>query len=183
MKMQDFAHLIWQSLVQPGDTVIDATVGNGHDTLFLAKLLMGQGHLFAYDIQPNALINTKSLLEKNLSEALQKPIELILGSHDSLKPCLAKLIVYNLGYLPGSDKSVTTTSLSTLRSAKAALLLLCPGGAISFTCYIGHLGGKEEFESLYSWASMLSSKDYSVSHHSWLNREKAPSLLLISRNH
>lgn len=182
MKMQDFAHLIWRALVSPGDTVIDATVGNGHDTLFLAKLLNGQGHLFAYDIQKKALENTKELIKKELSGEIQKPIELILGSHECFKSCQAKLIVYNLGYLPGSDKLITTLAPSTIRSAETALTLLCPGGTICFTCYIGHLEGKEEFESLFNWSKELSTKDYSVSHHSWLNRKAAPSLLLISRN-
>src|SRR5215211_3302260 len=111
------AHKYWKEFFQPGDTIIDATIGNGHDTFFLAQLLQGEGTLIGYDIQPAAVEQTKKRLE-GLPIAFRKIICLKLKSHASFDESSAKLIVYNLGYLPGGDKTVTTQCTATLQSIK-----------------------------------------------------------------
>jgi SAM-dependent methyltransferase len=142
------AHALWKEHLRPTDTAIDATCGNGKDTLVLARLLP-EGHLFALDIQPTALENTQKLLETHLPASQLSRIHLLLQSHACLPtPPNLKLIVYNLGYLPGGNKNLTTQTASTLESFHHATELLPPGGAISLTTYPGHPEGLREHQTL-----------------------------------
>lgn len=183
----DLAHSLWQKIVTPGDTVIDATSGNGRDTLFLAHLALSHdtGTVFAFDIQSAALENTQKYLGEHLSKEQLRRIALIHGCHslfpETLTAGSVKLIVYNLGYLPGGSKIVTTRVETTLASVKAALPLLSPSGVISITCYPGHPQGLEEEGALTTFVAGLDGKEWSCCHHRWLNRRSAPSLLLIQR--
>lgn len=171
----------WKKIVRPGDTVIDATLGNGHDAFFLAHLLQGKGHLIGYDIQPEAISKTKVLLE-TLPKGANQGIELRLLSHNSFLEKEAKLIVYNLGYLPGGDKTLTTRRETTLTSVENALKIIQMGGAISITCYPGHPEGALEESSLIDFVKTLSPKHWNVLFHQWLNRNQAPSLLWIQKS-
>lgn len=178
-----YAHMIWQSLVCPGDQVIDATLGNGHDTLILAKMLQGSGHLIGYDIQEQALHTTQEILQNHLSENEKKIcIELRKECHSKIEGSHPKLIVYNLGYLPGANKLLTTQISTTLESIKKAQTLIIEGGMISITLYPGHEEGYKEQELLLPYVSSLSRKEWNVCWTSWPNRIKAPSLLLIQKN-
>ena len=60
-----FAHYLVQKVLKPGDWAIDATAGNGKDTLFLAKTVTKSGQVFAFDIQDQALEMTRNLLAVN----------------------------------------------------------------------------------------------------------------------
>src|SRR5690349_11651165 len=150
----DLAHHYWMQIVKKGDTVIDATCGNGKDTLILARLALdeGQGRLIGLDIQSEALLRTKQLLCEHLSESLMERICLFEQSHVEFPKEIIdrsiRLIVYNLGYLPSGNKAVTTTATTTLISVERALDLLMPGGLLSITCYPGHDQGKKEEEAL-----------------------------------
>lgn len=181
------AHNIWKSIVQPGDTVIDATCGNGHDMLFLAKLLFSSngGLLYAIDIQAEAIMKARDIVAEHLSEDKLNQVRFIRGCHsifpEDISKNSVKLIVYNLGYLPGGNKMLTTLLGTTLTSINAALELLVDGGVISITCYPGHEEGKVEEDELMKFASALDPKVWVCSHQRWLNRQKAPSLLLISK--
>lgn len=184
----DLAHDYWGRVVQVGDTVIDATCGNGHDTLFLSRLTLasGKGRLIGLDIQKSAIQKTTELLNENLEQEQIACIELIHGSHETFPvgalPGTVRLIVYNLGYLPGGNKQVTTRVETTLASCKAAQGLLMPGGVISLTCYPGHSEGIMEEEALLAFVATLGAKEWSCCHHRWSNRRSAPSLLLIQRH-
>jgi hypothetical protein len=167
----ELAHKYWQKQVRKNDLAIDMTCGNGHDTFFLNQL----GALtFAFDIQETAINKTK-LLVPNAT--------MFHRSHDELQqisfPCPPQLIVYNLGYLPGGDKSIVTKTGSTLSSLKQALELLADGGAISMMCYPGHEEGLLEEAQLLLVAKELPSKEWTVCHHQWVNRPRAPSLIWI----
>jgi ubiquinone/menaquinone biosynthesis C-methylase UbiE len=122
----DLAHRYWQDIVTFGDIVIDATCGNGHDTLMLAKLALNNdlGNVYALDIQACAIAKTKELLTHELPMDLLPRVHFIEGSHetfpDQIQEKSVKLIVYNLGYLPGGNKSLTTRTSSTLHSLAAA---------------------------------------------------------------
>lgn len=161
----------WQGHLQPSDLAIDATCGNGHDTLFLADLCS----VVALDIQEAALQNTRALLEQHNKQAV-----LHLASHAKIDqiplPSPPKLIVYNLGYLPRGDKTITTTLESTLESVNKGLSLLAPGGALSITCYPGHDEGMREEKGLEKWIDGLRA---STCHHKWVERPRAPSLIWI----
>lgn len=177
----DLAHRYWRALLLPTDTAIDATCGNGKDTLRLAQLLT-EGRVVGMDVQEEALIKTRQLLEENLSVDQLAHVELLLQSHVVFPPLKnVKLIVYNLGYLPGGDKKKTTQTESTLESFHNALALISPGGAISLTCYPGHEEGQREQAALLQEAKNLSSSQWNVCHHEWLNRPTSPSLLFIQK--
>lgn len=168
-----FAHCSWEKIVIPGDIVIDATVGNGHDTFFLAQLLQGQGQVIGYDIQPKALAQTQKRLEE-LPEAWRESVILKLQCHANFSETGVKLIVYNLGYLPGGDKSITTQKGSTLLSIQSALSCLTGDGAISITCYPGHAEGALEQAAIMDFLKTLPTDQWNICHHVWLNRPLSP---------
>lgn len=167
------AHTLWKELVHPSDIVIDATAGNGHDTVFLSHLVKS-GKIYAIDIQPQALLNTQNKIGPNPC------IEYICASHVSFPPSIEKgsvqLIVYNLGYLPGGDKSLTTLTSTTITSLQNALPLLKPGGAISIMLYPGHEEGAKEEQALLAYVKTL---DLEVHHYKWGDNPKHPSLLWL----
>jgi len=174
----DLAKEYWSRLVRQGDVVIDATCGNGHDTLFLAKL---GAKVTGMDIQSDAIETTKKLLDSHGHSS----VELFLGCHssfpDRITPGSVRLVVYNLGYLPGGDKQKTTQTETTLASVAAAMKLLMPGGAVSITCYPGHPEGSVEEDALLAFAAALLPQEWSCCHHRWLNRLNSPSLLILQK--
>ncbi len=183
----DLAHHYWSQLIKPGDHAIDATCGNGHDTLKLCQLALCQheGKIYAFDRQREAIKNTESYLNQNLLPNQVEHVQFILGCHSqfpsSIIPNSIKLIVYNLGYLPGGDKTQTTETSTTLLSLQKALAIVKPGGAISVTCYPGHPEGACEEEAILKWIQTLSPLEWSACHHKWINRRQAPSLLLLQK--
>jgi methylase of polypeptide subunit release factors len=181
MKTTLVAQNYWKEILQKGEIAIDATLGNGHDTIFLAKVLEGSGAIFAYDVQANALRNAKMNFEGALTDKERASITLIHGSHEHFLQPSAKLIVYNLGYLPGGDKKITTLKESTLKSLKHGATVVQPKGALSIMCYPGHPEGAEEERQILEWARLLNPQLWDVCFHQWINRKEAPSFLLIRR--
>ena len=183
----DLAHHYWSLLLEVGDTVIDATCGNGLDTLFLARQCLDKdkGRLITIDIQMKALIQAKELLISEVSEEILSRIYFVHQCHSifpiSLIENNVKLVVYNLGYLPKGEKSITTKVDTTLSSIQSALQLISPGGTISITCYPGHEEGKREQEVIMNLVQSLDPREWSCCLHQWLNRTSAPSLLLIQK--
>jgi tRNA G37 N-methylase Trm5 len=179
----DLAHQYWAALVKGDDIVIDATCGNGYDTLALAKLKPKK--LYALDIQKKALDSAGELVNKHLSVVDQEKINWILTNHvvfpSEILDRSVKLIVYNLGYLPKGDKSIMTRAETTLQSLKNALTLLTYGGCVSLTCYPGHPEGAQEEKDLLEYTTQLPPKEWSCCHHRWLNRSQSPSLLIIQK--
>lgn len=143
-------------VLESGDIAIDATAGNGHDTHFLAQSVVPDGYVYAMDIQQQAIDQTRQRLA-NASEPLA-PVQYICDSHTHLLKHLQcghcgqiKVVMFNLGYLPGSDKSVITQTDSTLIALDAALSVLVPQGILSVMVYPGHPGGKSEADSVELW--------------------------------
>ncbi|HSX37447.1 MAG TPA: class I SAM-dependent methyltransferase [Chlamydiales bacterium] len=173
----------WEKQLRQGDVAIDATAGNGHDTLFLAQL--GLSSLFSLDIQHSAIQKTEALLKENLTEQEFEKVTLCQRSHDDLKKIsLSKapnLIVYNLGYLPGGDKNIHTRVESTLSSVQSALSILDGKGALSITCYPGHEEGMKEERELLRFKAALSTEKWETIHHFRPNRPQSPSLLWICK--
>jgi len=184
----DLAHAYWRQFLKPGHCVVDATCGNGNDTLVLAQIVMEGGEagcVIAMDRQQQALYATRQLLEQHLSGKWVSRILFYEQCHSSFPTQIGKesvaLIVYNLGYLPGGNKHLTTLPTTTMQSLEAALPLVMPGGAISITCYPGHEAGKVEEEQLVKFTAALDPQKWSCCHHRWVNRRDGPSLLLIQR--
>jgi hypothetical protein len=175
----------WKKFLAKDYVVIDATCGNGHDSLFISQTLQPlNGKLYCFDIQQKAIENTYLLLKKNLSNKNFENIFFINNSHEDFLNHIkikVNLIIYNLGYLPNSDKSLTTMVTSTISSIKSALDMLHDKGAICITCYPGHEEGEKEEKALLSFLCTLDNIKFSVCYHKWINKEKAPSLFWIEK--
>lgn len=173
-------HLLLQRFIRPSDRVIDATCGNGKDTLLLAELVGNSGHVFAFDIQQQALDRTAERLQ---AQGLQERVTLLRESHEHLGQLVTEpvqAIVFNLGWLPGASREVATTSHTTLAALTAALHLLTPGGLLLITCYPGHAGGDTEAAEVQRWAGQLTARSHFVWRMGQLNvAEDAPFCLLI----
>jgi len=145
-----------------GDVAIDATAGNGNDTLWLANAVGSQGHVYAFDIQKEAI----ELARKKLDRAgCSKRVSLIHECHSRIQENiprnkLAKAIVFNLGYLPKGEKSLITQSKTTIEALETSLNLLQPEGMLSIVAYPGHPGGKEETEALLDWYENIDTDQY-----------------------
>lgn len=176
----DFAHNLWKRLLKPGDWAIDATCGNGWDTALLADLVGPEGGVISIDLQEGALKEARKRFPGEVDH-----VHFFHQSHATFPTlCYEKpirLIVYNLGYLPGGDKGLTTQVKTTLQSVQNGLNLLVPGGCMSITCYPGHEEGAREETALESFTQSLDPKAWCVSHHRWINRKLSPSLLFIQK--
>ena len=173
------SHQIWKEHLKQGDHVLDATVGNGHDAAFVAPLIFPTGRLIALDIQSSALQKSKELLGDHY------PIDWILQSHatypNSLDDSCLDLVIFNLGYLPGSDKECITQSQTTITSLKALSDKLKQGGMLSITTYSGHPGGQEEEHAVENFVSSLERHQFGVISFSWPNRPQAPKLFIAKK--
>lgn len=177
------AHKLISQKLSLGQVAVDATAGNGHDTLFLAQLVGAEGRVYAFDIQQQALDNTKGRLED--ANAL-RPVELILAGHEQMDKHVAgpvHVVMFNLGYLPGADHQVITKKDNTLKALAVALQLLAPGGLISVVVYPGHAGGDQEAQQVDDWARGLSRQDFAVMRlQAWNRQETAPYLIMIEKS-
>ena len=152
MRLTEKVHHILTNHLQEGDRAIDATAGNGYDTLFLAEQVGPSGKVIAIDIQDCAIRSTREKLE---SAGLIDRVRLVTEDHAiALKKLTASnrgnvtAITFNLGYLPGSDKSIQTRAESTEEALAASILLLTTGGYLCVTAYRGHSGGTVEAETV-----------------------------------
>ena len=161
-------------MVQPGDIVVDATMGNGNDTLFLAKLVGDEGKVYAFDIQPLALENTqKRLAESGVAHRAQ----LIMEGHQNLDryvPKGIKAVMFNLGYLPKGDHSIGTRADSTIQAIEKSLELLCKEGIIMIVVYYGGDSGFEEKNTVMEYFKGLDCKKYSVLVQDFINQINCP---------
>lgn len=166
MRVTERAHNVVREAVRAGDWVIDATVGNGHDTAFLAECVGRSGRVFGFDIQAAALASAAERLGP------LPQVSFIQAGHEGLTAQLPAdaegritAVMFNLGYLPGSDKEVVTRPDTTLRAIAQALKLLAVGGVITLVLYSGHPGGAEEAEAVRRFAGgldeMLAATEYS----------------------
>lgn len=174
-------HLLERAL-SPGDVAIDGTAGNGHDTLFLAELVGETGHVYSFDVQKEAIINTQHKLEAaNLTQ-----VSLIHDGHENLSNYVTQPVsaaIFNLGYLPGSDQAITTHGETTWKAVTDLLSLLKKNGIIILVIYHGHLEGKIERNHLESRLHELDSKMYQVLTYQFTNRKTAPFIMAIEKLH
>ena len=167
--------LICEKIIKKSDYTIDATCGNGNDTLFLSKL---SKKVFAFDIQKEAIYNTqKLLLENNI-----KNVELINDSHDKIDKYLKEyqkkitLVMFNLGYLPGGNKKITTNHKVVLNAIKKSLNMVNNKGIILVVCY-PHTEGKIESSEIIKYLN-----NNKIKYETYYNtkNDKAPFLIKIN---
>lgn len=176
------AQLLLGRSIQPGDLVIDATAGNGHDTLFLARAVGDAGRVLAFDVQAEALDATRRRLE---DAALGGRVELVRESHaklaDHAESGSVAAVMFNLGYLPGQDHALTTIAEETLTALDASRRVLRRGGLISVVCYPGHAAGETEADAVMEWFLQRAAEGWKVTRHGAIGcRRAAPFLLLGS---
>ncbi|MDO4356794.1 MAG: class I SAM-dependent methyltransferase [Clostridia bacterium] len=173
-----WAREIIEEAIPEGGTAIDATMGNGHDTLWLCQMVGERGHVYAFDVQPEALESTRARLAQADMDARA---ELILDGHQHMAEHVRQpvdAILFNLGWLPGVAHAVTTRTETTLAAVNAALTLLRPGGAMTICVYPGHEEGKREREALLDWAAGLDSERYDACVKAYLNIRNDPPVMI-----
>ncbi len=173
--MRLFVNNYLKENVTKNDVVIDATIGNGNDTLLLANLSC---FVYGFDIQDEALTNTRTLLDShNLTN-----YQLIKDSHLNLFNYVTnfKGVVFNLGYLPKGNKAIHTNSLDTLKIVKSLVEHKDFPTFICLTCYVGHEEGQKESELLLDYVNSLSNKYHVIKH---LNEKSAlaPFVIIIEK--
>ena len=175
-----WAKELWKSCLKEGSFAVDATMGNGHDTLTLARMVGESGKIWAFDVQDGALENTKKRLEK---ENVLERVYLIRASHefmDEYVPEKVDAVVFNLGWLPGQEHAVTTNTKSTLTAVNKALELLKPGGLLTVCVYPGHEEGRRELACLTEWGRALDDRHYDVISRGYENiRLNPPRLIAV----
>lgn len=168
-----FHELLLTQSITLGDTVVDATLGNGHDAALLLTLIGSKGHLYGFDVQPSAIDSSRNRLDSMGYSNYQ----LICDSHEHMSNYIDSAVtgfVFNLGYLPKGDKQLTTTWVSTQSALKQALDLVKPNGFISVMTYPGHAAGKEEDEAIASFFSQLDQKKYQIAQTQFINQQNNP---------
>jgi len=177
----ELAHTLLSEVIRKGDSVVDATCGNGHDTIVLAALTGEQGKVIAYDIQEAAIRETAALAKH---AGFQDRIILQLKSHarmtEDVEAQSVRAIAFNLGYLPGEDHGITTISEETLKALDAASQVLMPSGAISIVCYPGHGEGTREAERVEAWVEQLPEKGWRVAKYAMVGTRKPAPFLLFA---
>jgi predicted methyltransferase len=159
ISLVDKAHELAGARLYPGAVAIDATVGNGYDTLFLLQKAAPAGRVYGFDIQQSAL---ESARDRITNPVFLDCLTLFHRSHAQMDEMLPQAqhgrvsaVMFNLGYLPGGDKSVITRTESTLAALSAASRLLSPQGIITIIAYSGHAGGAQECEQVRQWCAQL----------------------------
>lgn len=179
-----YSHELLSDIIEIGDQVIDATMGNGNDTLFLAEKVGTSGHVYAFDVQEQALINTAKKLKEH---GYDKQVTLFLKGHETINDVLItdqtiKAAIFNLGYLPKSDKQIMTHERTTIIALKALMDHLVEKGRIILVIYDGHEGGKIEKEEVISFVSSLPQEKFSVLSYQFINQKNnPPSLICIEK--
>ena len=175
LNAQKFSHRLLEEVLTPTAIAIDATAGNGHDTLFLARRVP-QGHVYAFDVQAQAIGQTRERLARHAPAA---SVTLIHDSHARLACHVAadvpvRAAIFNLGYLPGSDKSITTQGDSTLCAIGQIQARLVPGGRIALVAYHGHAGGAQELAQLQGFLAALDQQSWQVMQYQFINQQNHP---------
>jgi 16S rRNA C1402 N4-methylase RsmH len=165
--LTSLAHEALKTTLRPGCLAIDATAGNGNDTLYLAQQTGPTGHVFAFDVQQAAIDATRKLVSRYIDCS---PVSLYLTGHEYMKTALPEEIVgnvrgimFNLGYLPNGSKSIITEAQTTLTALNCALNFLHNEGILSVICYPGHHGGDLEAKAVIDWSANLNRESYRVS--------------------
>lgn len=175
MNTLDVVHDFLRRQVKPGAFCIDATAGKGRDTALLCRLVGEGGRVIAFDVQQDAVDQTRALLA---AEGLQA--EVVLDSHANMARYAVSesvdCIVFNFGRLPGGDPHIFTTADTSLPAIDAGLALLKPGGVMALAIYYGKENGYDEKNAILEHLKALNDRVFTVLACDWLNRKHDPPL-------
>ncbi|SMO73209.1 class I SAM-dependent methyltransferase [Melghirimyces algeriensis] len=181
-----FAHDLVKGVLFPGAYAVDATLGNGQDTLFLAQGVGPEGQVHGFDIQKEALDRTENRLHQH---GMVNRVTLHQNSHHQMEQILPpkwkgniSAVMFNLGYLPKGDPAIITKPETTIHAFSQALKWLAPGGILTAVLYTGHTGGLEEAKQVLNYIKTLKPNVFHVIQYQTLNRHHAPSLIAVQKS-
>lgn len=177
-----FAKQLLQSVIEKGDIVIDATIGNGHDTVFLAELVGEKGHVFGFDIQEDALTKTT---ERLMKAELSQRVTLHHLGHQHVRSTIPVNLhgsisgaIFNLGYLPGGDMSIVTIPDTTISAIEQLMEIIKPEGIIVIVIYHGHQEGQIERDKLMKYVQEINPSVAHVLHYQFINKLNNPPYII-----
>lgn len=175
-QITEYCHHFIAEYIHEGDCCIDATCGNGNDTLFLCQNVGQTGKVYAFDIQETAVENTRRRIEE---AGYGERAVLICDSHENMASYVreeADVIMFNFGYLPGGDHSLATKAETSLTAVEQGLALLKAGGVMSLCIYSGGDTGYDEKNALLEYLIDLDPGKWLVLVHEFYNRKNDPPL-------
>ncbi|WP_050181085.1 tRNA (mnm(5)s(2)U34)-methyltransferase [Domibacillus robiginosus] len=177
-----FARLLVQKTMSDTSYFVDATAGNGHDTVFLAGVAGENGHVFAFDVQEQAIYNTRDRVEK---AGLLNRVSLFHAGHEQVQNKVPNhyhgqinAAIFNLGYLPKGDKSIITKPDTTIEAIRQLFHILKPGGLIVLVIYHGHAGGADERNAVVEFAAGLDQQQAHVMQYGFINQVNTPPFII-----
>ena len=176
----EIVHDLVRPHLKPGDTAFDGTAGNGHDTLFLAQCVGSTGHVCAWDIQPLAIERAAALLATHWITW----VILTLGNHAELDTFSGRYFhaaIFNLGYLPASDRTIVTTTASSIRAVRAVVERLASGGILTVLAYTAHVGGDDEANAVCQLLQSLDPSEFAFHEERFAPGRTAPPRLFVLR--
>lgn len=184
-----WSHQIVGPRLRAGDWVVDATAGNGHDSIFLAERVLPGGRVFTFDVQAPAIEKTRENLAKNLSIQQLAEVSLHHAGHERMAEFLPsegrgrlRAVMFNFGYLPGGDKGIVTQQATSLAAVRVALDWLAEDGVLTVVLYPGHEGGREEANAVEQLLAALPSMEFEVQRVGYLNfRPTTPFCIAVRR--
>jgi predicted methyltransferase len=178
-----FAKNVLERAVKCGDIVVDATLGNGHDAVFLAELVGENGRVYGFDIQEEAVQTSK---ERLTMHRMSERVILFQVGHENL---IYKIpsehhgkvtgAIFNLGYLPGGDKTIVTKPKTTIAAIEQLLKIMVPEGIIVLVIYHGHPGGTFERDSLLQFCRQINQQEAQVLQYQFINQQNSPSFIVV----
>lgn len=180
-------HCLLKEVLSDAQIIVDATAGNGYDTLFLAQNASTKTHIYAFDIQKQAIFNAKEMILNN-EHSLKIPlnnIQFINDSHERIDEYVSDFIdvaIFNLGYLPGGNHEYTTKNDITMKTLQRFINKLKINGHLAIVMYPGHEEGLKEYQAIELWAKDLMKKSFTVGWYKMVNHNfNAPTLCWIEK--
>jgi tRNA A58 N-methylase Trm61 len=177
-----FAKSLLEKTVTSGAVVVDATLGNGHDALFLANLVGETGRVFGFDVQEDAICTSIERLKQN---GLEDRATFFHAGHQQLSTLIpvehhgkVTAAIFNLGYLPGSDKTIVTKPETTIAAIEQLLEIMVPEGIIILVIYHGHAEGAIERDALLTYCQEIDQKKAHVLQYRFINQQNNPPFIV-----
>ena len=174
----ELAMSVTLAYIRRGDIVVDATCGTGQDTVSLARAVGAEGRVYAFDIQKKALLLTEQRLRSHGFTNVRLIMQSFASMSEYIPGSSASAVVFNLGYLPGGDHSITTTADTTMEGLICAIETIRPGGIVTVVMYDGHPEGAREKEYVLEWAKALDASKYHAAYVNFTNQNNNPPEIL-----